>query len=224
MFIRRKLLILSVMLLMSRDIYANVIFDQVGVHNNDIVLRDGQVTIKNERINELHKLVETNKKTSESKDIYRQKSVWYDPSDITKMSHMDVETMKKILIANNRPETAKVAQDYLDAEDKYGINAWFMIGIQIAESGDWSSNFAKNRNNAWGIGAFDTNPNNAAKYKTRRDGIMRLAEIIKTSEYFVAGGRKSTQAIADKWCSDPGYWVLKINTQVSKFKSLEKEV
>lgn len=224
MFIRRKILMLTVMILMTRNIYANVIFDQVQP-KSETILKDGEIIFDtSNRIEQLQKTTETKKKTSENKDIYRQKKVWFDPNDVTKISHMELETMQKILIANKRYETAKVAKDYLDAEVKYGVNAWFMIGIQIAEANDWTSNFAKTRNNAWGIGAFDSNPNNAARYETRRAGIMKLAEILKTSEAYIAGGNKSVTAIADSWCSGADYWIYKVNTQISKFKSLEGEV
>ena len=53
---------------------------------------------------------------------------------------------------------------YLNVEKTYGINASLMFGVSINESAWGLSSYAINRNNLFGIGAVDSNPNNAKSF------------------------------------------------------------
>ena len=55
---------------------------------------------------------------------------------------------------------------FISAQDKYGSNAMLMLGIAINESNWGTSNYAINKNNLFGLGAYDSNPNDSFAYKS----------------------------------------------------------
>ena len=64
------------------------------------------------------------------------------------------------------------AQDFIDAQNEYGVNALMIYSMACLESAYGTSYYAMNRNNFFGWGAYDTDPNQAASYETVREGIM----------------------------------------------------
>lgn len=71
---------------------------------------------------------------------------------------------------------------------EYGIPWETVMAQGILESAAGTSNFAVNRNNFFGIGAFDSNPNNAFSYATPSEGWRGYYEnIVKTSVYRANG-------------------------------------
>lgn len=65
--------------------------------------------------------------------------------------------------------------------DEYKIPPAVMVGQMALETGRGTSNFAQNRNNYFGMGAFDSNPNNAYSYKTPQDSMRDYANLLTTS-------------------------------------------
>lgn len=71
---------------------------------------------------------------------------------------------------------------------EYGIPWETVMAQGILESAAGTSYFAVNRNNFFGIGAFDSNPNNAFSYATPSEGWRGYYEnIVKTSVYRANG-------------------------------------
>ncbi|WP_422661742.1 peptidoglycan DD-metalloendopeptidase family protein (plasmid) [Paenibacillus sp. EC2-1] len=70
---------------------------------------------------------------------------------------------------------------FLEVEATYGINAGFLIAVSALESGWGCSNFAVKNNSLMGVGAYNKNPSNTAKYggKTVRDGLHRSVDSLK---------------------------------------------
>lgn len=56
------------------------------------------------------------------------------------------------------------AQQFLDVEDKYGINALFVAAHAAIESAWGTSYYARTRNNLFGFNAVDSNPDQASNY------------------------------------------------------------
>lgn len=96
---------------------------------------------------------------------------------------------------------------------EFGIPWEAVMAQGIIESGSGSSNFATKRNNFFGIGAFDSNPDNAFRYETPEKGWRGYYEnIAKTSVYRTKGAFKHPgdpyayiSAIASTYASDPNY-------------------
>ncbi|MGL4772591.1 MAG: glucosaminidase domain-containing protein [Clostridium sp.] len=55
-------------------------------------------------------------------------------------------------------------QAFIDAQDKYGVNALLMLGVAINESGWGNSSLAKNKNNIFGLEAYDSTPGDAKQF------------------------------------------------------------
>jgi hypothetical protein len=76
---------------------------------------------------------------------------------------------------------------HADAESlsiKYGIPWETVVAQGILESASGTSKFAKERNNFFGIGAFDSNPDNAYSYPTPKEGWEGYYKnIVQTSVY-----------------------------------------
>jgi len=59
-----------------------------------------------------------------------------------------------------------LGQAFIDNQNKYGVNALLALGIAINESAWGTSDFAKKRNNLFGLNATDNNTSNNASYYT----------------------------------------------------------
>ena len=67
---------------------------------------------------------------------------------------------------------------------KYGIPWETVVAQGILESASGTSSYARNRNNFFGIGAFDSNPDNAFRYATPEEGWEGYyRNIVRTSTY-----------------------------------------
>ena len=91
-------------------------------------------------------------------------------------TEIKAETFDAFLKANNIPSTSKLygnAQAFIDAQNEYGVNALMIYAMACLESAYGTSYYAINRNNFFGWSAYDTNPNEAASFKTVEEGIRR---------------------------------------------------
>lgn len=67
----------------------------------------------------------------------------------------------------NTPTSSKMynkAQAFIDAQNKYGVNALVMFGIACNETAYGTSNIAKTKNNLFGLNAVDSSPGQSANY------------------------------------------------------------
>ena len=107
-------------------------------------------------------------------------------------------------------------QYFLDAQEKYGINAAIVLSIAILESGYGTSEYAIRRNNLFGISAYDSNPDSATYFSSVGQCIEQMMGYylkdysdIKDTRFFGAHlGNKGSGANV-KYAAD-NYWGLKI--------------
>ena len=94
---------------------------------------------------------------------------------------------------------------FVKAEQTYGVNALYLMGLACLESAYGSSNYAVNRNNLYGWEAYDSNPDNAKKFDSREYGTMFVAEKLKVN-YLTEGGKwfegYSARAVDVHYCTD----------------------
>ena len=75
-------------------------------------------------------------------------------------------------------------QSFVDAANKYGINALMMFGTAINESATGTSLIAFLKKNLFGLGAIDSNPvGGAIQYDTVRDSIMDFAQFTGSNTF-----------------------------------------
>lgn len=94
-------------------------------------------------------------------------------------------------------------------EEKYGVNAIFILGVAATESGWGNSDLAQYRNNLFGICAYDTNTDAATSFASKAACIDYFGRLIK-NEYFTEG-RLDLWSINDIYASDKS-WAPKIHS------------
>jgi len=98
---------------------------------------------------------------------------------------------------------------FVDAEKKYNVNAWFLAGLAIHESGYGSSKIATEKNNVFGFQAYDASPYASARsFDTKAEGIDTVAKYI-SENYLTAGGKYyngvSIDGIGKRYATDPNW-------------------
>lgn len=81
----------------------------------------------------------------------------------------------------------EVYQGIVDAENKYGLNALFILAHADVESAHGNSFYATTRNNLFGFNAIDSDPNQASSYPSQAASIDFYANFLLT-HYLTPGG------------------------------------
>lgn len=104
---------------------------------------------------------------------------------------------------------------FIDVENRQGINAFWGMAQAIEETGWGVSAIAEEKNNLFGITAYDANPfGNASSYHSPADCVEYWGGFIKRS-YLTPGGSYYVSAtpagVARHWASDPNYAAKIVN-------------
>lgn len=127
-------------------------------------------------------------------------------------------------------------QAFINAQNNYGVNALTMLSHAALESAWGTSYYATNRNNLFGIAAYDSNTDAAKGFASPQDCINRYASHYMNETYLLPGSWAYTQGcygdknggILMKWASDPygGEKVGAVSYTLSKYfgggKDLDK--
>ncbi len=102
-----------------------------------------------------------------------------------------------------------LGNSFVEAEQKYNVNAWFLAGLAIHESGYGSSKIATEKNNVFGFQAYDASPYASARtFTTKAEGIDVVAKYI-SENYLTAGGKYyngvSIEGIGKRYATDPNW-------------------
>jgi beta-N-acetylglucosaminidase len=110
------------------------------------------------------------------------------------------------------------AQAFINAQNKYGVNAAILLSIAFLESAYGTSYYATTRYNLFGINAGDANPDNASYYSSVAACVNYMAgdfisdgycDANTDSRYFGANLGNKQQGFNVCYASDP-YWGQKI--------------
>lgn len=121
------------------------------------------------------------------------------------------------------------AQAFIDAQNKYGVNAVIILCIAFLESANGTSNFATQRFNLFGLNAGDSDPNNASYYSSVAACVNYMAgDFISDGycdantdfRYFGPNLGNKQQGFNVNYASDP-YWGQKI---AGRFYALDKKL
>jgi beta-N-acetylglucosaminidase len=113
-----------------------------------------------------------------------------------------------------------LGSSFVNAQNEYGVNALFLVGLAIHESGYGTSRIAKEKNNLFGFGAYDSSPYSSAQsFETVSEGINQVAKYL-SNEYLTEGGKyfsgNSIESIGKKYATDPN-WSNSIKNIMSTF-------
>lgn len=98
-----------------------------------------------------------------------------------------------------------LGEAFVQAEQKYGVNALYMMGLACEESGFGTSAFALKRNNLYGWNAVDSNPDKATYFNSKEEATMFVASKLKAN-YLTEWGAYhegfSARSIDVHYCTD----------------------
>lgn len=135
-------------------------------------------------------------------------SITFDASDVTKPSGLTVEDVRMILKGTALED---LSQDFIDAEQEYNVNAFFIISICAVESGWGTSRRAVYDNNLTGFGVY-SDSSSGINSDTKRGNILLTAKTLHNN-YLTQGGScyngVSIQSVSIKYCTSDS-WTSKI--------------
>lgn len=104
---------------------------------------------------------------------------------------------------------------FIEMQELYGVNAAILFGIAVNESAYGTSNYAKFRNNLFGLNAIDSDPSQASVYSSVKNCVETMFSYYVQSFVDLEDWRFYGSAIGNKgmglnlkYASDP-YWSIK---------------
>lgn len=134
-------------------------------------------------------------------------------SNLLTKSGLNVDQINALLSGHGK--LAGLGQAFIDAENNDGVNAFWGMAQAIEETGWGVSAIAEQKNNLFGITAYDANPyGDASTYNSPADCVAYWGGFIK-SAYLTPGGAYFVSAtpagVARHWASDPNYAAQVVN-------------
>lgn len=129
--------------------------------------------------------------------------------DLSEPSGLTLSDYKTIFAYNESDENnifADNAENFYNAEQEYQINGIFLAAIGIHESAWGTSTLAKTKNNLFGYGAYDRDPEGCAnEFESYEDAINTVASALKTNYLTTTGSYyngTTAAAVNIKYASD----------------------
>ena len=94
-------------------------------------------------------------------------------TDLRTKSNVSIEEYQKML---ENTALYEIAENLYNAEQKFGVNGLYLMGLACLESSYGNSNFAKNRNNIFGWNAVDSNPGKASYFTSKSECVIFVTE------------------------------------------------
>lgn len=133
---------------------------------------------------------------------------YFNPNDVSALSHITVADAKHMLEGTALYEDAKA---YVNAEEKYHVNAVFLMGIAAHESAWGTSRRAREDNNLTGYGVTSDHAKGINK-STKEAGLLATAETLH-EKYLTPGGSyyvgTSAAAVNKHYCVG-GEWAAAV--------------
>ena len=133
---------------------------------------------------------------------------YFNPNDVSALSHITVADAKHMLEGTALYEDAK---SYVKAEEKYHVNAVFLMGIAAHESAWGTSRRAREDNNLTGYGVTSDHAKGINK-STKEAGLLATAETLY-EKYLTPGGSyyvgTSAAAVNKHYCVG-GEWAAAV--------------
>lgn len=133
---------------------------------------------------------------------------YFNPNDVSALSHITVADAKHMLEGTALYENAK---SYVKAEEKYHVNAVFLMGIAAHESAWGTSRRAREDNNLTGYGVTSDHAKGINK-STKEAGLLATAETLH-EKYLTPGGSyyvgTSAAAVNKHYCVG-GEWAAAV--------------
>lgn len=168
----------------------------------------------------VYKVIEVEKVIKESIIPTKEepKEIHFNPDNVTEISNATIEEIDDYLVDT---ELYGLGKAYIEAEQEYGMNALFLIGLTALESSWGNSRLAKEKKNISSFAAYDNDPFNAARtFDSKEECILVTAKWL-SREYLNPEGKHynglSVEDINKKYAKDKK-WHKKIISIVNSFE------
>ena len=186
-------------LTMPNEFYQRMSFEQVDQTINQYQLEQEEI----KRLEEEKKEKERLEKETKEKEVVPT----FDPNNITTLSNLSSEHFYQLL---GNTELLDVAWTFAYAEKHYGINALFLAGLTILESGWGASERSWREYNLTGYNIVSDH--SSYSFESRSDSILATASLLAT-HYIPEDGMYhrglSVWNINESYCAQPD-WSNKI--------------
>lgn len=144
---------------------------------NDAKTKKQQVEI-DKRADELREKRKKEIELKTQRDQFYKKIKEKDPTNINLNTPSGL-TVKKINYLLENTKLKNLGEAFYNAEEKYGVNSYYLIAHAIWES-DWgNSNIAQNKKNLYGFTAYDGSAYSSAReFASYEESIMVVAEFV----------------------------------------------
>lgn len=170
------------------------------------------------------------KKSNQNETEIQKLQVTYKRENITIPSNITKEEMYNVLMNYKGASTmAHLSNAFVDAEKKYGVNAFTMAGIVGLESGFATSRRALEDNNLTGYEVY-SDDSEGRLFSSQYESIMKTAKHLSL-HYLTKGGEYyngvSVDAVQVSYCPDEGKdknWEGKVDQLASGFLQVYKNL
>lgn len=156
------------------------------------------------QIKQLNKKIKAVKKEISKESQTR----YFNPNDVSALSHITVDDAKQMLSGTALYADAKA---YVKSEEKYHVNAVFLMGIAAHESAWGTSRRAREDNNLTGYGVTSDSAKGINK-STKEEGLLTTAKTLH-EKYLTPGGSyyagTSAEAVNKHYCVG-GEWAAAV--------------
>lgn len=191
-----------------RDSFKNLKKEKVNLEKENKDFSSNNKNLDN-KVKELKKSKEELDKknaevSEENKELKKfiehvQKLPQWTEQDVTQTSNTSKVGLK---IALKDTGLDGLEESFIEAENKYGINAIFLTSLVAQESGWGTSDRAKRDNNLSGYAVY-SDSSKGKSFASKHDSIMSTAKLLK--ENYVKEGRKDIYSINDKYTPVNGH-------------------
>jgi len=203
----------------------NVNSECIGMlYKNDFIeiidkIDDWYKTKDNEFVNKNYlKIVNEDNFIRKQKNVSRSLFIRRPISIVNSKSNLHINDLKTLLSGT---KLEGIEEAILKAERDYNINSFFILAVARLESGNGTSQIAREKNNLFGLNAIDKDPyNKAYNYNTKSESVDSFTNIIK--KYYVNKGLNTIEQINTIYSSSDK-WSNKINNiMLSDYQEVKK--
>lgn len=173
------------------------------IHIHGLNIQEEKAKVEEEARLEVERIAEEARINAEViSENNRKNNVHFNSYDLTSISNITVDELDSVFIAKGKPAMTEISVALVDAEQTYGVNAFFLSGLVAEESG-WTQFPAGDGDNLTGHAVFSSAHRGSSFGGSRYRNIMETAELIKIN-YLTPGGKYyngiSIEGVNTRYC------------------------
>lgn len=202
--------------------------------NNDLMSKNMELISKNsEKSKKIMEKDEKIKQLEEKIKDFEFKSVSFNPNDITQPTSIKEKQLEILFKSNSTYENLiGLEKAFVDAEEKYGVNAIFLLSLVSQESNYAKSSRAISDNNLTGYAVY-SNSSKGKAFTSKYESVLTTAKLLR-EDYLNTNGKYfkgvDIYSINDTYCKtpdDPYSWSRNIisiaSTYIEKLNTINSQ-